>query len=217
MKLYLPDVTLVAPTGNNIEKTIESIQISCDKVDFGAVKLITHNKLDNHPDFIKFEESEYPMNTYTKYNEYVFLNLGKHVNTSHCLLVQYDSWILNADVWDNDWLQYDYCGAPWPKVENSYMANNGDRVNVGNGGFSLRSKKLCDLPFKMNWNLKQEQSFFNEDGNICCYWRREMLENGIKYAPVEVAAKFSYENPIIENNFGKMKTFGFHKNLPKGM
>jgi hypothetical protein len=122
---------------------------------------------------------------------------------------------LNPELWNNRWLEWDYCGAPWPVVENSYMANDGTRALQGNGGFSLRSKKICELPSKMKWELREEQGWKNEDGNICCYWRKEMLENGIKYAPVNVSSIFSYENPVIENNFGRIKTFGFHRNIPR--
>jgi len=41
-----------------------------------------------------------------------------------------------------------------------------------------------------------------------------MLENGIKYAPIEVAAKFSYENDVPENKDIK-DFFGFHKHDPR--
>jgi len=37
------------------------------------------------------------------------------------------------------------------------------------------------------------------------------LENGINYPPVEVAARFSYENPVPENDYGNISTFGFHR------
>ena len=128
------------------------------------------------------------------------------------LYVQAHAWILHPDLWDDNWLQYDYCGAPWPIVENSYITNNGERARVGNGGFSLRSKKLLDLPKKMNWGLREEQGWANEDGNIVCYYCKEMLENGIKYAPLDVACKFAYENTVPEN-IG-IKTFGFHRRMP---
>jgi hypothetical protein len=44
-----------------------------------------------------------------------------------------------------------------------------------------------------------------------------MLDLGIKYAPVEVAAKFSYENPVKENKFGNIPTFGYHRNISPWM
>lgn len=39
----------------------------------------------------------------------------------------------------------------------------------------------------------------------------------IKYAPVEVAAKFSYETPVEENNWGRSPTLGFHRNKSQWM
>jgi len=64
----------------------------------------------------------------------------------------------------------------------------------------------------MGWEVREEQGWKNEDGNICCYYRKEMLENGIKYAPLEVAVKFSYENTIPENV--GVTPFGFHRYTP---
>jgi len=213
MKIQIPNVTLVAPTGEHIFETIVAIQKCCEGIDFGAVKLITHEKPEDLPENIIFEKSN-RMDTYEKYNDYVFRNLTNHVKTSHCLLIQYDSWVIHPEVWNYKWLEYDYIGAPWVWKEDSYIAwsDRNEHVRVGNGGFSIRSKKLLDIPEDNKLHLVQEQGYYNEDGNICCYHRTIFLSLGTKYAPVEVAAKFSYENPVMEN-FG-VKTFGFHKNYP---
>ena len=140
------------------------------------------------------------------------IELGKHIETNYVLTIQYHGFVKNPTRWTNEFLEFSYIGAPWPIVSNAYMANDGTNVRVGNGGFSLRDSNVLNLPKKMGWHLREEQGWKNEDGQICYYWRKEMLENGIKYAPVEVAAKFSYENPVPEN-LG-IKTFGFHRNHP---
>jgi hypothetical protein len=211
MKIQIPDVTLLAVSSIKIDETIKALQKSCEGIDFGAVKIITHELPKNLPENIVFEECS-KLKSVNDYSLYVFKYLTNHVNTSHCLLIQYDSWILNSIKWDNSWLKFDYCGGLWPIVENSYIANDGTRSRVGNGGFSLRSKKLMQIPLDNNWELRQEQNFFNEDGNVCCYYKKELLELGIKYAPIEVAAQFSFENVVQENLF--VKPFGFHKHLP---
>jgi len=151
------------------------------------------------------------MNNIDDYNYYCFVELGKHVDTTRALVIQYDSWVIRPELWDDNWLNWDYLAAPWPVVENSYIANNGERARVGNGGFSLRSKWLMDIPRIEGWGLRSEQNQKNEDGQICCYWRKEFLRWGIKYAPVEVAARFSFENEVPENR--EINTFGFHKNI----
>lgn len=212
MLLKLPDVTLVAPTGGHYPDTIEAIERSCDKVEFGSVKFVSPEKPDNLPDYIVHEESD-RMDTYIAYNDYVFKKLYKHVKTSHCLLVQYDSWVVNPETWRDEWLEWDYIGAPWQIRENSYIAwGSLERVRVGNGGFSLRSVKLMTVPEKLDLPLVQEQGYYNEDGNICCYHRLRFLEEGIEYAPLEVAANFSFEN-VVSENIGVIP-FGFHKNMP---
>jgi len=215
MKKYLKDVTLLAYTSHEVEGTVASLQECQKDIKFAEVKLLSHEKPNNLPSNITYEYAP-EINDINDFNHYMFLELGKHVSTSHMLYVQAHAWILHPELWNDDWLQYDYCGSPWRIVENAYIANNGKRARVGNGGFSLRSKKLLDLPKNMNWELRQEQSWYNEDGNVCCYWRKEMLENGIKYAPIEVASIFSYENPMKENNYGNIKTFGFHRRIPNG-
>ena len=49
------------------------------------------------------------------------------------LLYQEDTCIFKSNI--EDFLDYDYVGAPWPKEQND------NSLLVGNGGFSLRSKK----------------------------------------------------------------------------
>jgi hypothetical protein len=211
MKKLLKDVTLIAYSSNDIQENIVALQKCMEYFYFGAVKIISHKVPENLPKEIKHEYGK-EIKDINDFNEYMFLNLYRHVNTSHCLYVQHHGFIINPELWDDEFLNWDYCGAVWKDIPNTYIANDGVRMKVGNGGFSIRSKKLLDLPKRMGWYLREEQGWANEDGNICCYWHREMLENGIKYAPVEVAAKFSYENPVPENNYGNMKTFGFHRN-----
>ena len=211
MKKYLKDVTLLAYSSHEVPQTILSLQKCTEGLDFAEIKLLSHEKPDDLPENILYEFAP-EINDINDFNQYMFLELGKHVNTSHVLYVQAHAWILHPELWDNEWLQYDYIGASWNIIPNTYIANNGEIARNGNGGFSLRSKHLLDLPKKMGWYLREEQGWKNEDGQICCYWRKEMLENGVKYAPVEVATRFAYENTVPEN-IG-ITPFGYHRNLP---
>ena len=55
--LKLPDVTLVAvDCTNRINGTINALVESSKDIDFGAIKLLSHEKPDNLPEFIQFEE-----------------------------------------------------------------------------------------------------------------------------------------------------------------
>jgi len=212
-KIKLSNVTLLAPTGNHIPETIDAINKCCESIDFAAVKLITHQEHYDIPSNVVLEKSLFPMDTYYNYNKYVFEYLFHHFHSTHCIVMQYDSWILHPELWDIKWLEYDYIGAPWPIKDDSYIAwGSNEHVRVGNGGFSLRSRKLTELPNKLGLHLTDERGYFNEDGNTTCYHRIAFLNSGIKYAPVEVAAKFSFET-LIPENYG-VKTFAFHKNMP---
>jgi hypothetical protein len=211
MKINIPNVTLIAISSIEIPETIRAIEKSCQDIDFGAVKLVTHEKPENLPDDITFNMCPQIKNI-MDFNHFAFRDLGQYVDTTHCLMVQHHAWITNPEIWSDDWLQYDYIGAPWAWKVDAYVCHDtGEHVRVGNGGFSLRSKKLLEIPVNHNLPLLQEQGWYNEDGNLCVYHRKKMLELGVKYAPVEVAAKFSYENTVFENA-GIEKSFGFHKN-----
>lgn len=212
----IPNVTLVAiDCTDRINGTIQALIHSSKEIEFGNIKILSHEKPENLPSKIHFEKIDKITNI-NEYNKFVFLELGQHIETSHCLMVQDHAYILTPEMWVDEWLDLDYLGSAWLDVPNTYIANNGERVRNGNGGFSLRSKLIMTLPKIMGWELREEQGWFNEDGNCCCYWRREMLENGVNYGSFADSVDFGYEKPMTENNFGKKKFFGFHRNLPVG-
>lgn len=214
-KIQIPDVTLIAvDCTNRIRGTINALKICTEKIDFGNVVLLRHKNPDNIPSFIVYKKIKRIKNI-DEYNSFMFLELYKYFDTSHCLTVQDHAYIINPEMWDSYWLNYDYLGCTWDIVPNTYIANNGKRVRVGNGGFSLRSKRMCEIPSKMGWRLREERGFKNEDGQINCYYRKEFLELGIRYGGLEDSVKFGYEKPMKENNWGYQKFFGFHRNIPR--
>lgn len=127
------------------------------------------------------------------------------VDTDFALYVQADGFALNESAWTDEFLEYDYIGAPWP----FYKDGLGD---VGNGGFSLRSRRLHDALL----DLRVGSSLFNsafEDTLICRTFRRQLEKDyGIRYAPIELAARFSMEIPSMTPNIDKWigRSFGFH-------
>jgi hypothetical protein len=82
--INLPDVTLVALSSIEIPATIKAIEKSCEGIDFGAVKLLSHEKPDDLPSNIAFEKVP-KINNIDDFNLYAFKYLGTHVDTSHCL------------------------------------------------------------------------------------------------------------------------------------
>ena len=87
------------------------------------------------------------------------------------------------------------------------------------------SKKLIEVPTKVDvpFDVVAMNQFYkmfgainwNEDGNICVHNRHIFLEQGCKFAPVEVAKYFSHETSL-DINHGIIP-FGYHENLPAGI
>jgi hypothetical protein len=101
--------------------------------------------------------------------------------------------VVDAEQWDPAFLEYDYIGAPWPQFD--------DGRDVGNGGFSLRSRKLLDA-----CRAPEFVQSHPEDIAIC-RTNRTLLERqfGIRFADRATAARFSFER-----SKECAETFGFH-------
>lgn len=138
--------------------------------------------------------------TVADYNRFVLSELDRHIDTEFCVLVQRDGYGLNRHLWRDEFLEYDYIGAPWTKEGHS----------VGNGGFSLRSKRWIRTTRKL-----QEQfpcpEWQNEDWWACCSHRDFMVNQGLRIASVELAALWSFEFPHPKfPEWNPTFTFGFH-------
>ncbi len=229
--IELPNVTLISiDTTDDLSGTLNAVYTSMKGINFGNVKIITtkeqikNNSSLTNENFI-FEESIVDIKNYKDYNHYVIYNLHNHVNTSHCLLVQPDGFVLFPEKWDNSWLEYDYIGASWAYVEDAYIDPFGNHHRVGNGGFSLRSRKFLEVPTKVEvpWETNNSNFYwmpegvvnYHEDGNVCVHNRHIFIEQECKYAPVEVAVRFSQETRVPECD--GIIPFGFHYNLPPGV
>ena len=229
--IKLPNVTLISiDTTDNLSGTLKGVYTSMSGINFGAVKIITTKKqIENNyslvDDGIVLEEPVVDIKNYNDSNHYVIHDLHNHVNTSHCLLVQPDGFVLFPEKWNNEWLKYDYIGAPWAYAEDAYIDPFGNHHRVGNGGFSLRSKKFLEVPTKVEvpWETNNSDFYwmpegvvnYHEDGNVCVHNRHIFIEQGCKYAPVEVAVRFSQETRVSECD--GITPFGFHYNLPPGV
>lgn len=190
-KLNLPSVTLICLTNNDFEGHKRAIDKSCEKINFGAVKLIWDEKCTS----------------IDEWNRRIIQDLYKYVDTTHAMLIHADGYIEHPELWNPEWLEYDYIGAPWPlPTDNySYKDERGNLQRVGNS-VSLRSTKLMVLASGRPW--KSYYGNTHEDGFICCHNRQWLEGKGIKFAPLEVAVHFSKEHDIEENY--NLNTFAFH-------
>ncbi len=172
----------------------KALEYSSRNIEFGAVM----NIIQDCPDI-------------NAWNKAIVFDLGSYIKTDFALLVHPDGYVVHPECWNPKWLEYDYIGSPWPLPTDdySYRDINGKLHRVGNS-VSLRSKKLLDLPKKINMEWRAFHGNTNEDGAICVNYRHLFEEAGCKFAPLEEAVFFGRENDIPEN-MNIDKTFVFHQ------
>lgn len=201
-ELKLDTVTLIALTSVRVRETIQAMQYSMRKIRFADAILFTHEKPDLLPAGIRFIQVE-RMNNVDDYNKIILFELYPYIHTSHVLVVQWDGYVVHPELWNPDYLKYDYIGAPWPK-ELGFHDEKGHLVQVGNG-VGLRSRRLMEYPEKAGLSWQPGQ---NEDVFLCCDHRDFLEKAGMKFAPFETACRFSHERPVPEMNG---EPFMFHK------
>jgi hypothetical protein len=126
-------------------------------------------------------------------------------SSSHALICTWDGFIVNPHLWIDEWLDYDMIGSPWPKFFKTAGYNQSEN-RVGNTGFCLMSRNFLKA-------AKESQHFYQGgpgDVFLCQSMYERFVNQGIKYAPVNLAARFGWEHYIEEGLAGPDKSFGFH-------
>lgn len=201
--LKLNDVTLVMVDCTNYKRSKFVLQHCMNLVEFNSVKFLTH--FESNEPFAKNHCVKIQQIDSTRaYSFFMLSELNSYFDTDFVLVVQHDGFILDTSCWTNEFLNYDYIGAPWPHI----VLDDGvpGHFNIGNGGFSLRSKKLHKI-LQKDINIIKNKDEDKAIGQI----NRAYLEyhHNIRYAPEHLASKFSFEyldwldRPI-------PKTFGGH-------
>jgi hypothetical protein len=189
-KKLLNDVTLVAissvkhgETLNALSRSLTQIQphktIFFSDINMRVSKDIEVVKIDNL--------------SWHGYSHFILKELYKHITTAYVLIQQWDSWVLDASQWNDEFFDYDYIGALW-------LYQDG-RAN-GNGGFSLRSELMLQATA-----LDEFIDITHPEDEVVGRLYRSYLEgtHGIRFAPDYICEQFSFE--LREPT---RKTFGFH-------
>lgn len=207
-RLQLPNVTLVAVSSIKIRETVRALELSMAGIDFGAVLLIAHEQPTKLPPGITFQPCP-PLRSIDEYSRFMIYELEKYIKTDFALTVQYDGYVVRPEEWRTSFLNFDFIGAPWPS--GLHHTTEGQEIRVGNGGFSLRSRRLLNIFNELHLPFTDRGTgYFNEDGMICNYYRADLERAGIRFAPVRVAAAFSHEMDCAES---VPNAFGFHRYL----
>jgi hypothetical protein len=186
--IQLPDVTLVTIDTKAHDLTRMAVENTLRQIEPAETLIFTDDEFPFEGMPVRKID---PLHSMNDYNSMLWAFTPFFVRTSHMLVIQWDGWVLDGSAWSDEWLQYDYIGAPW-------HWHTGP-LKVGNGGFSLRSMSL--MRHVQDHNMPAGSQ---EDVELCIKLRPE-LENAFKWAPIEVAQQFSYEHGRPDHT-----TFGFH-------
>ena len=194
-RLALPSVTLCAVSSSNLRATVLAMETSLAQIEFADALLFT----DRSPADLGLDASSpirvvpiNPIRSAESYSRFMLSELADHISTDHALIVQWDGHVIDAARWQDTFLDFDYIGASWPQFDDGH--------DVGNGGFSLRSRRLMEACLQQDF-----QSHHPEDLAIGRTNRAFLEELGLRFAPNELADQFSAErsgNPAM--------TFGYH-------
>ncbi|RJQ51596.1 MAG: glycosyltransferase [Nitrospiraceae bacterium] len=194
-QLKIPSTTLVCIDCINHDLSIKALEHCMDICGFDKTIFFTDRdfNLGSGLDVIKIP----PLSTKEDYSRFVIKKLNNYIHTDFALMIQYDGFIMNPSVWTPEFQKYDYIGAKWHWYNDGY--------NVGNGGFSMRSKRLMQA--LMDESINASSVEYGEDTLICRTYRG-LLEDkyNIKFAPEHIADRFSYER----SDFTGDHPFGFH-------
>ena len=190
----LPDVTLLAADTANHALALRALSRSMAGIRFARALLLT----DAVPSGIDVPSGITivpiaPITSRDAYSQLVLKSLAPHVETSHVLLVQWDGFVIHPEAWDPRFLGCDYVGAKW------FWHKDG--MTVGNGGFSLRSRKLIGALAdpRIHGDAAEDELI----GRAF----RPLLEReyGIRFGDEAMADRFSFEAA-----YPVGKPFGFH-------
>lgn len=194
----LDRVSLVCVENHRLHLAQYAMQRCLRAFDFHEALLLSSLPVPAHPRIAPVAIR--PLRSVAEYSEFMVHELGDAIGGDFALVTQWDGFIQRPELWDDRFLEYDYIGAPWP----------GCTPSVGNGGFSLRSRRLLDALRKLD--IRDPHP---EDVCICVRHRDELeREHGIRFAPHEIARRFAWEqDEPADGAFGFHAFFNFHRVL----
>lgn len=200
-KLLLPKVTLIA-VDDNVEGIIKAADISCQFIQFAAVKLLSCT-----PSKDKRVIPIRKLGSKKEYSQFLLKEIVDYIDTPYFIVIQADGYILNYEAWTDDFYSVDFVGANWCWYPDSYRC--------GNGGFSMRSRRLHEITKNDDAIVLTNDHIINnyaEDHNIGRIYRKYLeTTHKIKFASDELCNRFSLEAWMRNPEEKKYKgSLGFH-------
>jgi hypothetical protein len=194
---------MVAVSSISLGATIRALERSMEQARFASVLLLSDQAPPRgHAPGIEWRRIR-PIRSRQDYSGFMLHELSDHITSDFALCVQWDGFVLDGRRWRDEFLQYDYIGAPWPHF---------DHHRVGNGGFSLRSKRLLEAAGTIAFDARVAEDI------AICRDNRNWLEKdlGLRFAPEALAREFAFERlPFTGREFGFHGIFNMRRLLQR--
>ncbi len=192
--LNLPQVTLCCVDTRLPHMALDAMLTCMGHAQFGQAILFTrpdHGLIDVPAgvDVVTLDS----INSIEAYSNFLLKGMLPYLHTSHMLIVQWDGYVIDPGMWEDAFLGVDYIGAVWPQFHDGHR--------VGNGGFSLRSRKLLEA-------MTDARLPAHHPEDICiARTHRAALESqwAIRFADEAMAHRFAFERER-----PSPRSFGFH-------
>jgi hypothetical protein len=213
------NITLIGVDGVGTDsKILKSLIYSRQFLPNAEVKFLTSGHYENVPDYIKLVKIK-NLN-YDQFSKFCLTELYNYFDTDYMINCHGDGFVVNSSAWSDEFLNYDYIGAPWPSYNLERSSNrwdivgqsyrqSGKKYRTGNGGFSLRTKKLMKAVSEL---YKDEYYGIPEDLVICVIMRKDLEDKGFKFTDnINLSGKFSCEATFVDGYIlSSDSSFGFH-------
>jgi Protein of unknown function (DUF5672) len=197
--LPLPDVTVVITACVNHALAQQAIQDTLGQIAPAATHVWSNRPLDPRTEWFEADFKSLDDVAWC-----LWTRIPREIKTSHYLTIQWDGWVLDGALWNPEWLDLDYIGAPWPWHRTEHR--------VGNGGFSLRSAEMGR--FLAN-NVNRFPPHHPEDDTLCRRYRNSLESMGFAWASPSTAARFSFERSPARATFGFHGVFNWPHVMPR--
>jgi uncharacterized protein DUF5672 len=192
-----PTIGLIAVTSVDVDAHAHALRHSRNEMEKAGIKvsdacLVTHQRPWD-ASHLRLVQLSHPIDIQS-YARFQVRKMHQVIETDFILNIQADGFVTNASKWTDDFLKYDYIGAPWKKPQ----GQNGARV--GNSGFSLRSyawsHRSCAPYGEVNSHCRKPYDDQGDD----VFWTQIDTEwmGHLRIAPLDLALRFSIEQDCPE-------------------
>jgi Protein of unknown function (DUF5672) len=182
MTLHLPDVSLTIMCTTDHKAAAYAFNKTSERVSFRNRIVFT-----DQPQWFPSDVNHVYLPPFAEYPKICVWGLTEApalilpLMGTHALCIHWDSPVLNPEAWTDEFLAYDYIGGlMW-------------ETTVGNGGFMMASRKFYEGVQALNLPPTLD-ACYPSDQKICVWYRKQMEDMGVRWAPNELARRFSREN-----------------------